>query len=84
MTHLQVTGSYSNEMTVAFWKCKDQTLRDTKFWFKFKGELVKIAIILDSLAFMKTKFHLFSLREERNKNSASIKNKTDLLNISSL
>lgn len=84
MTHLQVTGSYSNKMTVAFWKHKVQTLRDTKFWFKFRGEQVKIAIILDPLAFKKTKFHLFSLREERNKSSASIKNKTDLLNISSL
>lgn len=40
MTHLQVTGSYCKRMTVAFWKCKDWTWRDTQFWFQFKVEVL--------------------------------------------
>lgn len=50
VTHVQVINSHRNKITVTFWKCKDQTWSDTKFWYEFKGQLVKIVAILDPMA----------------------------------
>lgn len=50
MTHVHVIESHSSKITVAFWKCSHQTWRDAKFWFKFKGQLVNIVILLDPMA----------------------------------
>lgn len=64
MTHLQVTGSYCKRMTVAFWKCKDQTWRDTQFWFKFKGKLLNNCRYFRSCGFL-WKLSFISSRWER-------------------